>query len=177
MWRIVNTIERKCIKLLKAGSYIRPFLLQVIYTYIYGPREIQTHYMIYRMMIYGALGWIMEVLWTGTGSLINGDPRLAGGTYLWMFPIYGLAVFLEPIHDYIKNNHWVLRGFIYTVLIFILYYITGWLLREIIAVCPWNYNVPLAINGLVRLDYAPAWFVLGLVFERIHIFLDQRVFV
>ncbi|NLK01137.1 MAG: hypothetical protein GX318_07870 [Clostridia bacterium] len=133
--------------------------------------------MIPRMIIYGALGWITEIIWTGTGSLISGDPRLSGWTYLWMLPIYGLAVFLEPIHDYIRDIHWSIRGTLYMVLIFTVEYAAGGLLREFIGVCPWNYNTPLAINGLVRLDYAPAWFAAGLIFERIHNFLDQRVFV
>ena len=29
-------------------------------------------------------------------------------------------------------------------------------------------SVRFSIRGLIRLDYAPAWFVLGLFFERLH---------
>ena len=44
--------------------------------------------------------------------------------------------------------------------------VTGWLLRKL-GVCPWDYSdAPLNIDGLIRLDYAPAWFAVGLLFER-----------
>ena len=33
--------------------------------------------------------------------------------------------------------------------------------------CPWDYSdAKYNIDGLVRLDFAPAWFILGLVFEK-----------
>jgi uncharacterized membrane protein len=36
-------------------------------------------------------------------------------------------------------------------------------------VVPWDYTgTPLAVAGVIRLDYAPAWFVAGLLFERLH---------
>ena len=34
----------------------------------------------------------MEILWTGLGSLLNGNIVLEGGNIYLMFPIYGLAV-------------------------------------------------------------------------------------
>jgi len=73
--------------------------------------------------------------------MLRGDWSLAGKTYLWMLPIYGLGVLLEPIHDYI----------------------------------PWDYSgkTPYSVLGLIRLDYAPAWFVLGLLFERLHDWLKK----
>ena len=55
--------------------------------------------MIKRFFIYGLIGWGMEIFWTGLYSLISGDLRLLAFTNLWMFFIYGAAVFLEPIHD------------------------------------------------------------------------------
>ena len=56
-----------------------------------------------RFIIYGLLGFCMEVLWTGFGSLLKGDIKLTASTYVWMFFIYGLAVFLEPIHNRIRH--------------------------------------------------------------------------
>ena len=73
-------------------------------------------YMVLRFVVYGAIGWITEVLWTGMGSLLAGDPRLRSYTYLWMFPIYGGAVFLEVVHDNIRNWNWFARGLLYMVL-------------------------------------------------------------
>lgn len=125
--------------------------------------------MVKRFIIYGLSGWCIEVFWTGIGSLIRGNIKLQGWTYIWMFPIYGLAVFIEPIHDMIRSWPVVLRGGVYTVLIFIVEYSTGWLLKVLTGLCPWDYSgTPFSINGFIRLDYAPAWFVAGLLFEMLH---------
>ena len=82
--------------------------------------------MVKRYFIYGTLGWLIEVLWTGLGSLINGQLTLESRTYLWMFPIYGLAVFLEFIHDEIREYKWWVRGLVYMCLIFLIEYLAGY---------------------------------------------------
>jgi len=51
--------------------------------------------MMTRFLVYGLLGWSLEIFWTGLGSILRGEWRLVGYTYLWMLPIYGLAVFFE----------------------------------------------------------------------------------
>jgi len=128
-----------------------------------------------RFIIYGLLGWTMEVFWTGLGSLFNGNLMLSSFTYLWMFPIYGLAVFLERVHDQIDNLPWYVRGGIWVIIILSLEYLTGWLLLSFLGRCPWDYTdvTPYQIQGLIRLDYIPAWFLAGLIFERIHRTLDK----
>jgi uncharacterized membrane protein len=132
-----------------------------------------------RLLIYGLLGWCLEVFWTGFESAVSGDPRLSSHTYLWMFPIYGLAVFLEPVHDAMRNVHWFLRGTIWVLIIFALEYSTGSLIRSLIGYSPWDYSgmSRWEINGLVRLDMAPLWFITGLLFEQIHDFLTQRLLI
>lgn len=125
-----------------------------------------------RFIIYGLAGWCLEVFWTGLGSLFSGDVKLSAHTYMWMFFIYGLAVFLEPVHDSISKWPMIVRGGIYTILIFAAEYSTGWLLRVIIGVCPWDYSHSIySVNGIIRLDYTPVWFAAGLLFERFHNFL------
>lgn len=126
-----------------------------------------------RFVVYGILGWTLEIVWTGLGGILRGDPRLASRTYLWMFLIYGLAApVLEPIHGLVKSWSWPLRGFAWTLSIFTIEYITGWFLREVTGACPWDYTgVRSSVHGLIRLDYAPAWFVVGLLFEQLHRFL------
>ncbi|WP_408956471.1 putative ABC transporter permease [Natroniella sp. ANB-PHB2] len=122
-----------------------------------------------RFIIYGLLGWCLEIFWTGLNSLIEGNLVLRSWTSLWMFPIYGLAIFLEPIYKKIKAWPIILRGGSYTLLIFIAEYITGWLLLNVVGVSPWDYShTPLSIDGFVRLDYAPLWFIVGLLFERLY---------
>lgn len=135
--------------------------------------------MLIRFAIYGLLGWSMEILWTATREKLSGiqqDWKLKGTTYLWMFPIYGSMVFLfEPVHDFLRPWPWPMRGMVYVAGIFAVEYATGWLLRRLTGSCPWDYTgySRWQVNGLIRLDYAPAWFVMGLAAERVHDFLLQ----
>jgi hypothetical protein len=124
--------------------------------------------MIKRYFLYGLLGWNIEIIWTGLFSLLSGDLRLIGFTNLWMLFVYGLAVFLEPIHNIIRQWHWFFRGMIWVVIIWGIEYASGLILMQIIGDFPWTYGGPFTVDRLVRLDYAPAWFVAGLLFERIH---------
>lgn len=131
--------------------------------------------MLKRFIIYGLMGWIVEVIFTGTFSLLSGSVRLVAQTYLWMFPIYGLAVIFEPVHDEIRSLIWPLRGLIWVGLIFFIEYTTGWILKSTIGICPWDYsgNTPYSVNGLIRLDFTPFWFIGGLLWEKIHDYLDD----
>jgi hypothetical protein len=126
-----------------------------------------------RFFIYGLVGWGMEIVWTGLYSLVNGDMRLEAFTNLWMFLIYGSAVFLEPIHDIIGTWRWYFRGVIWVVIIWGIEYTSGQVLLNLLGVYPWVYYGRFAVDGLVRLDFAPAWFVAGMLFERIHGTLDE----
>jgi uncharacterized membrane protein len=129
--------------------------------------------MIKRFFIYGIVGWSMEIIWTGMYSLMHGNASLEAYTSLWMLIIYGSAVFLEPLHDLMRGWNIIFRGIIWVVIIWGIEYSTGRLLLSILHVYPWRYYGKFAVDGLVRLDYAPAWFVAGLIFERIHNTLDR----
>ncbi len=129
--------------------------------------------MIKRFFIYGIVGWSMEIIWTGLYSLVTGDMTLQAYTSLWMFLIYGSAIFLEPLHDIIKDWNFIFRGIIWVVIIWGIEFSTGKILLNLLHAYPWQYFGNTAIEGLVRLDYAPAWFVAGLVFETIHKTLDN----
>ncbi len=128
--------------------------------------------MLKRFLIYGITGWGMEILWTGLGSLINGDLRLMGYSNIWMLLVYGLAVFLEPLHDIIRGWNIFARGIIWAVLIWGIEYTSGLLLYLLLGVHPWLYSGPFSVDGLITLAYAPAWCIAGLLFERIHNSLD-----
>lgn len=125
-----------------------------------------------RFLFYGLAGWGIEMVWTGMHSLVGGDLTLPGQSNLWMFFIYGCAVFLEPLHDAISRWSWLVRGLIWVVVIWCIEYASGLLLYKVLGAYPWYYSDKLAINGLITLAYAPAWFVAGLIFERFHRSLD-----
>lgn len=94
------------------------------------------------------------------------DRRMIGRTSLLMFPIYGMGALFCPIAAKLRGRSIWERGCIYTVLIFTAEYTTGWLLRKF-SMCPWDYgDAKYNVHGLIRLDFAPVWFVLGLVFEK-----------
>lgn len=82
---------------------------------------------------------------------------------------------LEYVHDRIRDFHWIIRGTVYMLLIFAIEYSTGWLIKYFVGVAPWTYSNSFAVDHLIRLDYAPGWFALGLMFERVHDFLDDRL--
>lgn len=124
--------------------------------------------MITKYIIYGLLGLNLEVLFTGFMSGLQGNPRLIAHTYLWMLPIYGLAVFLEPLHNRIRPLHWYLRGMIWILIIWVVELGTGSLIRTIVGTSPWIYREGWQVAGLIRFDMAPLWFCTGLLFEKIH---------
>lgn len=109
-----------------------------------------------------------------------------GQTSLLMFPIYGMGAFLLPVGSFIDRwltglpgfekagenvispaGRMVRHGLIYMVLIFTAEYITGlWLTG--LGICPWDYSRwPDQVNGVIRLNFAPLWFLTGLLFEVI----------
>ncbi len=130
--------------------------------------------MLIRFVIYGLLGWCVEIVWTALAGTLNGTQRgwrLAGVTYLWMFPIYGLlAPLYEPAHDALRGHPWLIRGLVYATGFMAIEYVSGWLLRRLTGACPWDYTRRCRwhMRGLVRLDYAPLWALLGLALEPVH---------
>lgn len=130
-----------------------------------------------RFLAYGAAGILFEVLFTGLkGPLRDGDKRLAGHTYLWMFPIYGsAAVLFEPAHAALRRRPWWQRGAAYAAGFYAVEATGGEAIRKLTGEVPWDYSrprgrrpVPLHWRGVVRPAYAPVWFAAGLAAERLH---------
>ena len=123
-----------------------------------------------------SVGVTFEIIFTSITTFSRKrDQSFKGYSYLWMLPIYALVyptlTLLWPfIHDWL----FLLRGLLYIILIYIAEYSTGWLLRQMLGKCPWEKDYigkQWAINGLIRLDYAPAWFITALLFEYLYLFL------
>ncbi len=111
---------------------------------------------------------MIEIFWTGMGSLLKGDYRLTSTSSIWMFFIYGLAVFLEPLLTLIIGLPFYFRGGIYVMCFFAIEYVTGHLLTSF-KLCPWDYSAAkYNVRGIIRLDYAPAWFAAGFLFEGLY---------
>ncbi len=126
--------------------------------------------MVERFLIYGVIGWVIEIIWTGAHSLWNRDLKMTAQTSIWMFPIYGMVLMFEPVCEVLKDKPILLRGGVYVCCIYAAEFTTGFILKKLKA-CPWDYsNSKYHIKGLIRLDYAPAWFAAGLVFEHIYRF-------
>lgn len=129
-----------------------------------------------KFVLFGVLGWCAEILWTGFCSFLLGDAALTARTYLWMFPIYGLAGLSLPLFLAFRRYCplWQRVGF-YVFVIFTVEFVTGFFLRWLTGVCPWDYgDRRFSVMGLIRLDYAPLWAVLGLFFERVALFLAEK---
>lgn len=119
-----------------------------------------------KFILCGTLGWCLEILFTSFHSFHEKDFTLTGHTSIWMFPIYGLACFITPIYRMLAKRSFFLRGCIYTLLIFLCEFCCGLTLKRH-RLCPWDYSrAKLSIRGVIRLDYAPIWFFVGLLYEK-----------
>ena len=120
-----------------------------------------------RFILCGVIGWCAELLWTGFHSLFNGQFKLMGHSSLWMFPIYGCAAFLHPLSNIYRRFNTFFRGLVYMLHIFLAEFVSGSILKHF-GICPWDYShSPFHVQGVIRLDYAPLWFGLGLFYEKL----------
>lgn len=120
-----------------------------------------------KFLLCGLMGWCLEIFWTGLASLRQRQRTLTGRTSFWMFPIYGMAAFLEPLSRLLSRTHLIVRGIVYALGFFLVEYASGSLLKRWDA-CPWDYSqARLNYKGLIRLDYLPVWFLAGLLFEQV----------
>jgi hypothetical protein len=102
----------------------------------------------------------------------DGDGRLAGESYVWMFPIYaagGLAG--EVVASTMGRRPWWQRGLAYAAAFWAVEASTGEALRRTTGDVPWGddyrrYRDQLG-DGLVRLSYLPTWAVAGLALEHV----------
>lgn len=127
-------------------------------------------------MLCGLTGWGLEILLTSVEGFAAGDMKFMGKTSIYMFPIYGMGILLGPIGKGVDS--WIgdrgqiavkdrifRHGILDMVLIFFAEYLTGTFLKSL-GICPWDYTGRmLNVDGVIRLDFAPFWFMTGLLFE------------
>lgn len=115
----------------------------------------------------GIIGWCMEITFTSLGALRRRERPLMGQTSLFMFPIYGCAAFFRPLFLLLKHCHLLVRGTVYVLSIFASEYTSGRFLAKH-NLCPWDYSRHRwHVNGLIRADFFPFWFIAGLLYEHV----------
>lgn len=123
-----------------------------------------------KVFSYGCLGLLIEVFFTGAVSLYRRNWRATSQTYLWMLPIYGIGGWtFEAVHNALQW-HWVAMAFVYVPMIYAFEFVSGWILKRFLGRCPWDYgSTRFSVMGLIRLDYAPFWLALALMFHPVSI--------
>ncbi|MBN1205730.1 MAG: hypothetical protein JXB05_12505 [Myxococcaceae bacterium] len=124
-----------------------------------------------RFAVYGLLGWCIECLFTSVVDLATGagDLRLMGYSYLWMHPIWGAGLLLGE--QLVTMMHRVrlsraTRTLVGMGVCFAVEYATGAALVALIGRCPWDYSASAwSVHGLIRLDYAPFWWLCAWLYE------------
>ena len=121
-------------------------------------------------LLLGCVGVGLEVVFTCLSEPdVRDGWRLKGQSYVWMFPIYGLTVpFFKFLDPRFGAWPWLARAPLYVLILYVMEYLTGWLLRRGTGRCPWDYGAARwAIHGLIRLDYFPGWLVAVTIFEAV----------
>ncbi|XP_069681397.1 transmembrane protein 229B-like isoform X2 [Periplaneta americana] len=124
-----------------------------------------------RIYIYGLQGFFLEILFTaGWEFVVSGNWKLPGYTSVWSLAIYGISgVVMEHIYAACAQSRvpLVLRGLCYLVWVYAWEFSTGLLLKQFNA-CPWDYSeFSFNVRGLITFEYAPLWFLVSLLMERV----------
>ena len=116
----------------------------------------------------------MEVVCTSIMDFIKlRDPRLKGETYLWMLPVYAAVPFIYVfIQSILPDLVWWQKGFVYMIAFYLLELIAGLIIKALVGVSPWNYkNYRFHFMEVICLEYAPVWFIYGIIGEMYYEFL------
>ena len=130
--------------------------------------------MILSVFVFACVGIAFEVAFTAVTDVTDRRSiRLRGHSYLWMAPVYALVpVFLAALYPALHDAPLPARLAIYVTILYAVEYASGWILRRLTGVCPWDYrDKGLNIHGLIRLDYAPFWALACFLFEALFLAL------
>ena len=131
------------------------------------------------LLIYGALGLLLEVTFTGIRSIIRRDWAAPATTYLWMPLVYGPAGLTLHMLSSAFDLPLLVKALIYTLVIYCFEFVGGLVLAGLTDILqavlggtnggdvPWHYDDTMAPMGIVNFRYFPLWFALAMCFERI----------
>lgn len=134
---------------------------------------------IFFFVLFGLIGITMEVFCTSIHSHLKKKKNkcLKGTSSLWMFFIYGSVYFIILFgRTYFPDFNILLRGLIYMLLFYSLEFCSGYFLKKCKA-SPWDYSKETKYNfkGIIRLEFAPVWFIGGLIQEAIYLYLKSHL--
>jgi uncharacterized membrane protein len=132
-------------------------------------------------LAFGCVGITTEIFFTAISSVVESILNheainwcLLGFSYIWMFPIYGLISFLaQTVLGFLSKYPLFLRMFIAAIVIFIVEFISGFILDQLTGSCPWEYKHGYHVMGYIQLEYLPAWMLFVFMIEKIYTFLDK----
>jgi hypothetical protein len=132
-------------------------------------------------IVFGCVGITTEIFFTAFGAIVESLKRhesmnwkLEGQSYIWMFFIYGLIAIIFPlIYKYLQKSNIFLRLAIYALMIFIVEFITGFILDVTTGQCPWLYSGPFTVCGYIQLSYVFFWMGFGFIIEKIYLFFNR----
>lgn len=129
--------------------------------------------LLFDALLFGFLGLGLEVAFTGVLDYRkNGDKQLMGYSSLWYLPLYWLApVFFHCAGPFVFPLPVWVRGCLYMACLFAFEYAGMGALRLLLGASPSEksyYRSRWNVHGLIRLDFAPAWFAAGLFFELVY---------
>lgn len=129
-------------------------------------------------LLFGIIGIFLEIFFTSIRNFIKKkDKSLKGISSLWMFFIYGFIYFIILFGvTYISEYNIIFRGLIYMLSFYVLEFCSGGILKRF-NIIPWDYSPYTKFNfkGIIRLDFAPLWFIGGLMFETIYLYLKAHL--
>lgn len=125
-----------------------------------------------RMFLYALQGYFIEVTFTAICNLAEtGSLELRGCSSIWSLMIYSITtISMERINAFLKPLGWPLAAiaFVHMCCMYVCEFTSGCLLRTIGA-CSWDYgDFMFNVAGLVTLEYAPLWYLLGVIFEKVY---------
>jgi uncharacterized membrane protein len=129
-------------------------------------------------VFFGAFGVFLEILFTSLENLKKKkDKCLKGTSSLWMFFVYGSVYFIVLfVTTYFSDYNILLRGLIYMILFYLLEFTSGFILKKFHAI-PWDYSreTKFHFKGIIRLEFAPIWFLGGLFAEAVYYYVAQHL--
>jgi uncharacterized membrane protein len=143
--------------------------------------SVQAKRVLWRFLIFGLFGLLIEVFFGASGDLIqHGRWNLRGGTSPWMMFDYGLlGIILMPVAQPMKRRGVPLpvRAILYMVMIFAVEFVSGWVF-DLLGIKIWDYSDKrFNLYGYITLMYTPFWYALGLGAEYVYKKVDAMALV